>query len=124
LPLVPLRQPWTEFWPAAADPDGLLAVAEPDICPLLGLLVLPLVEPAVWPLVSEPLALVDAGLLLPEVWAPVWSELVVEVWLLVELVDVDVDEPWSCAIATAAPNSKVAIVTAIFFIVSSSRKFL
>lgn len=58
MPLVPLKQPWTEFC-AAAAPDCVPAVAEPDICPLLA-----------WPLVSELLGLVDAGLL-PEVWAPV-----------------------------------------------------
>jgi hypothetical protein len=86
------------------------AVADPVVCPL--------VEPAVCPLVSPPVAL---GVLVDGV--PVWSGLL-DVWLLLVLVDVDGDVLWSCAIATAAPNSRVAIVIAIFFIgVSSSRNF-
>jgi hypothetical protein len=35
-------------------------------------------EPAVCPLVSEPFALVLAGLLVPEVWAPLWSGVLVD----------------------------------------------
>src|SRR5438270_10283048 len=66
-------------------------------------------EPAVCPPAS---VLLWPLMVLPDVWPPV-----------VLPVDDD-DVPWSCAIATAAPNSRVAIVIAIFFIdVSSSRNF-